>query len=139
MSDSNKSSGRFLAVSQEEHSYNGSGDDSNAKYSEVTRYLKTWQNLKWNELRTKLVEAHQKAGSSARFSSFSITSGGLTPTFSLVVPLIAGLNTQAYYPQSLTKMLMMKHMVLGLGEKYLEVMNEIVLERKVFTREFLPN
>ena len=139
LSDSDKSSGRFLAVSQDDHSYNGSGDDSNAKYSEVTRYLlKPGSNLKWNELRTKLVEAHQKAGSSARFSSFSITSGGLTPTFSLVVPF----NSWSEYPSLLSTIFNQdaydKAHGVGAWEKYLEVMNEIVLEREVFTREFLP-
>ena len=126
-----------LWTRQDDHSYNGSGSDERMKYRLVVFYIVKPGSYQWDGLRKKLVEAHKKSGSTARFSSFRLLSGDVT-TFSLIIPFdswedYTSLESTVFNEDAYDS-------VHGKGswEESLKVFTSIVKEREVHVREYLP-
>lgn len=126
-----------LWTRQDDHSYNGSGSDERMKYRLVVFYKVKPGSYQWDGLRKKLVEAHKKSGSTARFSSFRLLSGDVT-TFSLIIPFdswedYTSLESTVFNEDAYDS-------VHGKGswEESLKVFTSIVKEREVHVREYLP-
>ena len=126
-----------LWTRQDDHSYNGSGSDERMKYRLVVSYKVKPGSYQWDGLRKKLVEAHKKSGSTARFSSFRLLSGDVT-TFSLIIPFdswedYTSLESTVFNEDAYDS-------VHGKGswEESLKVFTSIVKEREVHVREYLP-
>ena len=126
-----------LWTRQDDHSYNGSGSDDRMKYRLVVFYKVKPGSYQWDGLRKKLVEAHKKSGSTARFSSFRLLSGDVT-TFSLIIPFnswedYTSLESTVFNEDAYDS-------VHGKGswEESLKVFTSIVKEREVHVREYLP-
>jgi len=122
---------------QEDHSYNGSGSDERLKFRLVVSYKVKPGSYQWDGLRKKLVEAHEKSGSTARFASYQLLSGGVT-TFSLTMPFnsweeYTSLESTVFNEDAYNS-------VHGAGswEKFLDIFTSIVKEREVHLKEYLP-
>ncbi len=107
------------------------------KYRLVVFYKVKPGSYQWDGLRKKLVEAHKKSGSTARFSSFRLLSGDVT-TFSLIIPFdswedYTSLESTVFNEDAYDS-------VHGKGswEESLKVFTSIVKEREVHVREYLP-
>jgi|TARA_B100002019_G_scaffold217777_1_gene190467 hypothetical protein len=127
-----------LWARQDDHSYNGSGSDERMKFTQVITYRLKPGSLQWDGLRKKLVEAHEKSGSTARFRSYRLLAGDVT-TFGMVIPF----NSWEDYTTLESKVFNQDiyDSVHGEGSwaDFLEVFTEIVKEREVHLREYLPN
>ena len=83
----NKDKGSTLWLEVDGQNYNGSGNNERLRYRRLTEYLIQPGKLsEWNELREKLVVAHKKTSSEARFAHYNRISGGKTHLIHMVVP-----------------------------------------------------
>ena len=126
-----------LWARQDEHSYNGSGSDDRMKYTHVVTYRLKPGSYQWDTLRKKLVEAHEKSGSNARFRSYRLLAGDVT-TFGLIIPFDSwtdypGLENTVFNKDAYDQ-------VHGAGSwnEFLDIFTSIVNERETHVREFLP-
>ena len=126
-----------LWTRQDDHSYNGSGSDERMKFRLVVSYKVKPGSYQWDGLRKKLVEAHEKSGSTARFASFKLLAGDVS-TYRLVIPFdsweeYSSLENMVFNEDAYDS-------VHGAGswEKFLDSFSSIVKEREVNVIEFLP-
>ena len=126
-----------LWTRQDEHSYNGSGSDERMKFRLVITYKVLPGSYQWDGLRKRLVEAHEKSGSTARFSSFRLLSGDVT-TFSLIVPFDSWKNYTSLESKIFNEDAYESVHGDGSWEESLKLFTSIVKEREVHVREYLP-
>ena len=126
-----------LWTKQDDHSYNGSGSDERLKFRLVISYKVKPGSYQWDGLRKRLVEAHEKSGSSARFSSFRLHSGDVT-TFSLIIPFDSWKDYTSLESTVFNKNAYDSVHGEGSWEESLKLFTSIVKEREVHVREYLP-
>ncbi len=126
-----------LWTKQDDHSYNGSGSDDRMKFRLVITYKVLPGSYQWDGLRKRLVEAHEKSGSTARFSSFRLLSGDVT-TFSLIIPFDSWKNYTSLESRVFNKDAYESVHGEGSWEESLKLFTSIVKEREVHVREYLP-
>ena len=136
--DMTKDKGTSLWLEVDGQDYNGSGNNERLRYRQVIEYLIQPGKLsEWNELREKLVAAHKKAGSKARFSHFNRISGGKTHLIHMIVPFDSWKDYGNLVPIFSVDIYNKAH---GKGQhkKWLDRVSEIIQYRKAYIREFLP-
>tara|TARA_Y100000817_G_C16841056_1_gene538006 strand:- start:545 stop:1291 length:747 start_codon:yes stop_codon:yes gene_type:complete len=126
-----------LWTRQDDHSYNGSGSDKRMKFRLVITYKVLPGSYQWDSLRKRLVEAHEKSGSTARFSSFRLLSGDVT-TFSLIIPFDTWKNYTSLESKIFNEDVYESVHGEGSWEESLKLFTSIVKEREVHVREYLP-
>lgn len=136
--DMSKDEGSTLWRKLENQSYNGSGSDKRLKYTQVTQYLIGSGNLQeWNALRSKLVEAHKKTGSKARFNHYYRFSGGETHLINMNVYFDSWEHFEKLPPFFSVELLDKAHGK-GTSKEWLSRQSKIVKKRSTIIREYLP-
>ena len=136
--DMSKDSGSSLWRKMENHSYNGSGNSDRLRYTQVTEYLVGSGNMQeWNQLRSKLVEAHKKTGSKARFNHYYRFSGGETHLIHMSVYFDSWEDYDKLTSVFSTELYDKAHGK-GTNKKWLDNQSNIVKRRSTFIREHLP-
>tara|TARA_B110000014_G_C20054078_1_gene548481 strand:+ start:204 stop:947 length:744 start_codon:yes stop_codon:yes gene_type:complete len=136
--DMSKDAGTSLWRKMENHSYNGSGNSDRLRYTQVTEYLVGSGNMQeWNQLRSKLVEAHKKTGSKARFNHYYRFSGGETHLIHMSVYFDSWEDYDKLTSVFSTELYDKAHGK-GTNKKWLDNQSNIVKRRSTFIREHLP-
>jgi hypothetical protein len=136
--DLNRTEGTSFWSPVNNQSYNGSGGNNRLRFQLVTEYLiKPAKLYEWNQLRIKLVEAHKKAGSKARFDHYNRFAGGKTHLVHMIVPFNSWADYEKRVPIFSEEIFNNAHGK-GAHKKWLNQISEIIEYREVIIREHLP-